>query len=184
MATPKPGPVNSGEPFPQTLPDEKPTPVASHQYVYQPTAPFVRSPYNYDTHAASQQSGLLCRDPSLAVQDAKDEVDINTIVRNFGLTGQLPENVRAPTYGDFVGVSDYHSAMIAIELAREAFEELPGEVRARFNHDPAAFVDFCSVEGNDDELRKLGLIKPKEAIVAAVAPQTVTAPPSGDVPTS
>lgn len=169
---PKPGPVNAPEPFPQVLPDEKPTPVAGHQYIYQSDAPFVRSPYNYDRHAASNASGLLCRDPSLAVQDAKDEVDINTIVRRFGLTGELPEDVRAPSYGDFAGVRDYHSAMNAVCVANEAFDAMPPEVRLRFNNDPGSFVDFCSVPGNEDELRKLGLIPP-----VPTAPE-----PPGDVP--
>lgn len=134
------------------------------------SAPFVRSPYNYDVDEASDESGLRCKDPSLAVQDAKDEVDINTIVRRFGLTGQLPEDVRAPTYGDFTGVGNYHDAMNAIALANEAFDEMPAEVRYRFGNDPAAFVDFCSTPGNEDEMRKLGLIIPAKAVLAAVEP--------------
>ncbi|AXH77860.1 MAG: internal scaffolding protein [Microviridae sp.] len=132
--------------------------------------PFVRSAYNYDMSAASDESALLCDDVSLTVQSSVEEVDINTIVRRFGLTGQLPDAVDAPTYGDFVGITDYHSAMNAVAEANEAFELMPAEVRARFGNDPAAFVDFCSDDGNRAEAEKLGLVLPKAAPVVESAP--------------
>lgn len=120
-------------------------------------APFVRSAYNYDVDEVSNASGLTCSDASLAKQSFREECDINTIVRNFGLTGQLPDDVRPPTYGDFSGIFDFHSAMNAVAEAQEAFDALPAEVRARFHNDPGAFVDFCSNPENLPDLRKMGL---------------------------
>lgn len=119
---------------------------------------FLRTPYNYDTNEASDESGLRCEDESLAQQHAKDETDINTIVRRFGLTGELPNGVRAPQYGDFTDAVDYHTAMNAVTTANAAFMQMPADIRARFNNDPGAFVDFCSDENNRDEAKKLGLI--------------------------
>ena len=107
---------------------------------------FLRAPWNYDTMEASNDAGLDCQDPTLAQQNFRDECDINTIVKRFGITGQLPENVRMPTYGDFLQVNDFHSAMNAVAAAGEAFDAMPADVRARFNNDPGAFVDFCSDE--------------------------------------
>lgn len=124
------------------------------------SAPFVRAEFNYDMDAASKASGLRCEDESLAVQSAAEETDINTIVRRFGLSGQLPSDVRAPTYGDFSEVVDFRTAMEAIRLARESFESMPALVRTRFHNDPGEFVDFCSDEKNRDEAIKLGLIVP------------------------
>lgn len=121
--------------------------------------PFVRSAYNYDAEAASQESGLLCEDESLAQQHQKEEADINTIVRRFGLTGQLPELQRLPQYGDFTHVTDYHSAVNAVMAANGAFSQLPADLRSRFNNDPEQFVDFCSNPDNMDELIKMGLAK-------------------------
>ena len=69
---------------------------------------------NYDAKALSTETGLRCMDVSLAVQSQKDEADINTIVRNFGVTGKLPVGIRVPTYGDFDGVSDYREAIEAV----------------------------------------------------------------------
>jgi len=107
---------------------------------------------------ASDAGGLACFEPSLAQQHARDECDINTIVRRFGLTGELPNNVRVPRYGDFTAVSDYQTAMNMVIEANEAFMQLPAEVRSRFNNDPGALVDFMSDDNNRAEAEKLGLV--------------------------
>ena len=51
------------------------------------TTVFVRNPYNYDMDKVSNETGLECKDPSLAQQHMKDECDINTIVEQFRVTG-------------------------------------------------------------------------------------------------
>jgi phage internal scaffolding protein len=135
---------------------------------------FLRTPYNYDVNEASDASGLVCEDPSLAQQHAKDETDINTIVRRFGLTGELPSNVRVPQYGDFTHTTDYHTAMNAVLAANEAFMQLPADVRTRFNNDPGALVDFVSDDNNRAEAEKLGLV-----LAATAAPNP--APQGGGV---
>lgn len=121
---------------------------------------FFRTPFNYDRDDVSRETGLICDDPSLAVQSERDECDINTIVKRFGLTGELPSGVRRPSYGDFVGVSDYREALEVIQQADDSFMTMPADVRARFKNDPALFVDFCSDEANIEEMRKLGLAVP------------------------
>jgi phage internal scaffolding protein len=138
--------------------------------------PFVRSPYNYDRDAASNDAGLFCAEPTLAVQSSKEECDINTIVERFGLTGELPTDVRAPRYGDFVGVSDYHSAMNAVAKANEAFDAMPWQVRLRFHGDPEEFVNFVADPANESEARKLGLLVEKVAEVVPPQPAPVAAP--------
>jgi len=137
---------------------------------------FVRSPYNYDVAAASRESGLECLDESLAVQSEAEDADINTIVKRFGLTGQLPENVRVPLASDFTEAMDFKSAMNAIRAAQESFAEMPAHVRERFQNDPEKFVLFCTAEeggklANLDEMRKLGLaVAAPEPVVPAVTP--------------
>lgn len=116
--------------------------------------------YNFDGDVISFQTGLKCEDESLTLQSHAEDADINTIVRRFGVTGQLPSGVAAPTYGDFEGIFDYQSAMNAIRAADESFMEMPADVRARFANDPAQFVDFCSNPDNIEELRKMGLALP------------------------
>lgn len=155
------------------------------------SAPFVRSPYNYDRDAASDESGLDCsvdRDtgeylPSMTKQSFAEECDINTIVRRFGLTGELPEGVRAPTFGDFQDVPDYHSAMNAIRQADEAFFEMPAELRARFGNDAGLFVEFCSDEKNRDEAERMGLVlkKASEETMPLGATESPVAKPKAPV---
>lgn len=128
-------------------------------------APFVRSAYNYDRDEASDASGLTCEDESLAIQSAAEESDINTIVRRFGLTGELPSDVAIPRTGDFTNVPDFHTAMNLVRQAQEEFLRVPAEVRARFGNDPQAFMAFVEDDSNREEARRLGLLKVMEAAV-------------------
>lgn len=126
---------------------------------------FHRALYNYDADAVSNETGLECKDPSRTRQSDAAEADINTIVRNFGLTGQLPQGVRIPEYGDFDVVSDYRSAVEAIRNADASFMAMPADVRFKFSNDPQQFLEFCANPENLEEMRKLGL-----AVPAAVPP--------------
>jgi phage internal scaffolding protein len=140
--------------------------------------PFVRNPFNYDLVAASDFSAVGDFGATLTQQHQADEADINTIVRRFGLTGKLPENVVAPTYADFTEVYDFHSAQNAIRGANESFMAMPADVRFRFHNDPGAFVAFCSDPANLDEMGKLGLLRPSErdSAVNSGLPMSVPTP--------
>ena len=126
---------------------------------------FLRSPYNYDMDEASNLSGLRCEDDSLAVQSSKDECDINTIVKRFGLTGELPGDVAMPQSGDYSNVGDFHSAMNVVRQAQEEFLRVPADIRARFANDPQKFTDFFADSDNQEEAIRLGLASRKPAPV-------------------
>jgi hypothetical protein len=120
---------------------------------------FLRSAFNYDADAVSLETAFVPGDePSRTQQSFAEESDINTIVRRFGLTGQLPNGIAMPQSGDFSKVVDFQSALNVIRMAEEAFLEVPGETRARFNHDPAQLMAFLEDVGNRDEAIRLGLI--------------------------
>lgn len=122
----------------------------------------------YDSDAVSDETALLCEDPSLAIQSQAEEADINVIVRRFGITGEIPISQRSPfpLEVDFDEVLDYRTAMDAMLRARRSFESLPAEVRSRFASDPVRFADWAVDPENLPELRKLGLAPP-----AAVEPE-------------
>lgn len=124
---------------------------------------FVRSAFNYDTEAASKESGLTCLDESRAQQQFKDECDINTIVERFGLTGELPEDPRIPLPEDFLEITNYHEAMTALVQAQELFMSYPAAIRERFANDPGRFVDYVSDPKNVEDARAWGLARPPEA---------------------
>lgn len=116
-----------------------------------------RQVFVYDCSRASDESALVCDDPSLAHQSFKEECDINTIIDRFGI-GQVPE-MEFPAFqnADFTEVVDYQTALNQVIAADAAFMQLPAKVRSRFGNDPAAFVDFCSDPANGRELVDMGL---------------------------
>jgi len=137
----------------------------------------VRSIFNYDPDEVSLATAYRSDQPSMTQQQFKEECDINTIARNFGMTGRLPSAVYAPTYGDFTDVEDFQSALHAIQDATDSFMALPANVRERFNHNPARLVEFCSDPRNADEMAELGLSRQAPKPVPP-APQPVTPIPS------
>jgi len=134
-------------------------------------AVFLRTPYNYDRDAATNESGLACEEPSLAQQHYKDECDINNILRQFNITGLLPESPLSPRYGDFTGIGDYHTALNRVIAAQDEFEALPAQIRARFNNDPAELIEFLEDDNNRPEAESLGLVD-KAAAEAVEAAKT------------
>lgn len=135
---------------------------------------FLRAPHNYDVDAASDEAGLSMVnddgevDVGRTQQQFRDECDINEIVRRFGLTGELPENLRLPQSGDFAHVTDFKSALDAVRAAEAGFMELPGELRARFENDPGRLIAFLDDDRNIEEARRLGLVRPKPEVTRDV----------------
>lgn len=125
----------------------------------------VRSNWNYDRDAASLAGGLGDFPETKAQQQFKEQADINRIVKQFGVTGQVPVTTRQPiTDADFVAVTDYHSAMNLIRQSEESFLALAPEVREKFENDPGRFVEFASNPENLDAMREMGLAMPKPVV--------------------
>ena len=105
---------------------------------------FVRNGFNYDLDAVSLETGLDCGVDeltgeiltSLTQQQFKEDADINVIVKRFGLTGELPDDVRMPQSGDFTGIPDFHTALNLVRATQEEFMRVPAEIRGRFQNDP------------------------------------------------
>lgn len=114
--------------------------------------------------------------PSMAIQSAKDECDINVLVKRFGITGTISGVQRPPPLSEFGEIFDFQSAMDTINAANRAFMSMDADTRYRFRNDPGLFVKFCSeVDGegklvNLAEMRKMGLAVPE---VVPVVPEPV-----------
>lgn len=147
------------------------------------TPPFVRSAYNYDTNKASDESGLRCEDPSLAQQQFAEESDINYIAERYGLTGELPQVLDLPRYGNFEGIFDFQTAQNAVILAKQQFMTLPAKLRSRFDNDPQKLLTFLENPDNRAEAEFLGLMEPQQP---AQEPATATpgAPEGGKPPSN
>lgn len=133
-----------------------------------------KTPYNHSTEIESARTGLLCEDPSLAQQHQKDEADINTIVKRFGITGTLPQVQLPPTYADFDEVFDFQTAMDTMARAKFSFSQLPAETRSAFNNDPHRFVQAIDAMLSDtDDNRKKHNMTLLRAMNLAVEPGPV-----------
>lgn len=139
----------------------------------------LRSAYNYDTMAASDECAITCSEPSLARQEFKDEADINFLLEKYGVLGITPSDVPVVTDVDFSEAPDFMTCMNLQRKAVESFESMPAKVRSRFGNDPVQFVEFCSDAENVDEMVKLGLAVKRplvEAPTEAVEPLAQSSP--------
>lgn len=146
--------------------------------------PVLRTAFDGLADRVSDDTGLLCLDPTLTQQSFAEEADINTIVNKFLRDGVLPEDVSYPQYGDFTKtVNNYQDALNLVLAADEAFASLPAKVRSRFDNDPAKYVDFFENPANRAEAEALGLIKPRQEPAENSVPNTLveegSSPPVG-----
>lgn len=133
-----------------------------------------------DFNANSLLNGFCSEQPSRTKQSFKDEVDINTLVKRFGITGTMPVPSRLPTYDDFTGIDDYQSALNALMDASAAFDELSADVRRKFDNDPQQFLEYVNNPDNKESLYDLGLANRPLADVRASAQDGLSASADGD----
>lgn len=123
---------------------------------------------------------ICCTDPSLAQQQYTDEVNLNIMVARMGLTdGALPPAVLDPRfYGDFSNALDLRDIFDQVREATNMFNQLPADLRRRFDHDPAQLLMFVEDPENHAEAVKLGLLadtsKPDNKEAPPLDPQTDT----------
>lgn len=87
---------------------------------------------------------------SIVQQAFRDELDINNIIKRYGLTGQLPLGPQAGFYADLAGVFDYDSAVERVSRADEAFMALPPELREKFENSPARLVEYVRSHSEEE----------------------------------
>lgn len=116
--------------------------------------------------------------PSMTLQDAKDECDINKIIARYQRTGSWSGTMAIPSvvpqYGDFSSSMSYQEAQNVLIAAQTAFDGLSSQLRKRFNNDPSQMLDFLEDVSNREEAIKLGLI------IAPEPPSAVIVEPIGN----
>lgn len=123
------------------------------------------------------------KDVSLTEQCFAYECDINNIVKM-----QVPTTVnpKTPLFNTVFSPDLYEKSLNIIADASSRFEELPSDLRTRFENDPKKLLEFLSNDENYDEAVKLGLIEKNslrepKPINFSKDPVQVTTEPSGDV---
>jgi hypothetical protein len=94
------------------------------------------------------------KEPSMTKESLAKDLDVNNIVRRHAKTGVLP-NAHAfeGIYGEFDSI-DLREAEEKVMKANELFMEVPSAIRAEFNNDAGAFIDYATDPANLEQMRQ------------------------------
>ena len=99
-------------------------------------------------------------DDPIVEQSHKADVDINNIVKRHGrsLMQDYVKRLQSEEFRfDDVTGNDFQEAMIKVRKAQATFDRLPSDIRAKFGHNPAEFMDFVQNPDNGSQLVEMGL---------------------------
>lgn len=114
----------------------------------------------FDGTLTDPVTGEVTRPPARVKQSFVPECDINNILKQYRVTGQLRHiSARAAqgAYQDLPDPMEFQESMNLIIAAEQSFASLPSRVRDRFGNDPGQFLAFMGDPANQDEMIKLGL---------------------------
>lgn len=123
-----------------------------------------------ENHTAKKHVTII-EGESMTKQAAADECDINNIMAQFRKTGLLTHvRQNEGEYGDFTNALEYHECLNKLREADAMFSTMPSDLRAKFDNDPAKFLDFAQNPDNQQEMIDLGLSTPNEFYEAHISP--------------
>lgn len=111
-------------------------------------------------------------------QSFKDECDVNKIISRFETTGVIQHLQQVQgRYADVSHVGSFHEAMNLVRTVRSEFDTLPASLRAKFDNDPAQFLDVVQ-SMTPDQVRDLVLgVEPSSKDSASSStPESSTTP--------
>ncbi len=123
--------------------------------------------------AHDRLSGIKFEKPSLTQQSFGYETDINNIVKSMT---QPRVNQNQPLFNTSFDPNLYDNALNVIADAKSKFEQLPSDLRNKFDNDPSKLLKFVSDDSNYEQAVKLGLIEKK--IENVEIPQGIIPKPS------
>lgn len=116
-----------------------------------------------EMRAHCQRPGKKNHDGSICYfteQQYKDTCDVNKIIQKYDKHGLITHvSTIEAKYGDMTG-ADYKTAMDLVVNMRTMFNELPSEIRKRFDNSPEKYLTFMENPENRKEAIELGLINP------------------------
>lgn len=114
-------------------------------------------------------------------QSDRDAADINLTIKKYNLQPlDMPVgwSGKVGEYADQTGYPSLQEALGVLAVAREHFDQVPPEIRAFFENDPAKMLDAWSNGENAEIFEKLGWLEklPAESPPAVPAPGAVPTP--------
>lgn len=108
---------------------------------------------------------------SLTQEQFAEESEINNILRSHDRNGIIEHINRGNAiYGDFSNITDFSDALQQIKEAQDEFQNIPWQIREKFENDAGQFFKFASNPDNIQELRKLGLANPDDSVAMPAEP--------------
>jgi hypothetical protein len=121
-------------------------------------------------------------EPSLTKASFAKDLNINNIIKKFQRTGILQKaNDFEGTYGEFTSM-DLREAIEKVDRAQSLFLEVPSQIRAQFNNDAGAFIDYATNPTNLSQLRDWGLANDQTPQEVNKPNQAITEPQQPDQP--
>lgn len=100
--------------------------------------------------------------PSLTQQCFGYDTDINNIVK--GCVSQEFISRGVPNWNGVFKPGQFEESMQLVAKAKSMFEELPSNIRKRFDNNPEKLIAFVSDDKNYEEGLKLGLFEKKPLV--------------------
>lgn len=128
----------------------------------------------------SRRSSIDCSEPKLTDQSDAKSADINHIMKVYQKTGVLPHTkAKLAVYVDNTGLPSLEEAHSMVQSAKEAFMELPSNIRKLMDNDPTKLVGFINDPQNQGILIEYGIIdEPAPVVQEEPAPAPVEQPPA------
>lgn len=120
------------------------------------------------------------RGKSLTQQSDTALCCIHKMLDKYSSTGLIRQTLAQPLPENLPEPGSFHEAMNIVVHAQQTFDELPVDIRQRFNNDPKEFLEFATDKENLPELRELGLADPE--LNPPQVPSKGNEPPAGDTP--
>jgi len=128
----------------------------------------------YSSVNPPKSNPLKCKGPSRTRQDDLESSNINNIMNRYKQSGILPAANPSAFYADVTEVGTYREAVDLVHGAEKEFMKLNPDIRAKFENNPANFVDFVNEPENKDELKEMGILKDPIKEPVKPAPEPVT----------
>lgn len=92
-------------------------------------------------------------------QHLHEQTKMSSILARYDRTGQFNHvNVSPGMYGDFTQYQDLRSNIEKVRSAQAQFDQIPAQIRNKFDNDPTRLVEYLSNPSNLDEAESLGFL--------------------------
>lgn len=123
------------------------------------------------------ERSILETGEGLTEQAHKKITDMNFILRDYAKTGLMKHAKNHEGTYDDISVTDFQDAMFKVTQAQNMFNDLPSQIKKRFGHNPAEFLEFVQNPNNATEMASLGILKGNDGLdIKGAATKAATKP--------